>query len=263
MGTGCGRHVHLLGRFRGGHPADGVHRTPQTTNPGGTAEQAAAVGQSVANATATNVAQPLAEAGSGAGAGAGATAPTAPAATTPIPPGITYLLSEWTALNRLVNSGYSPASIGAAAGAELESWDHAPKGYTGVRDLLAKAAEAEAKAAEIPAKAGTAAARTPGFNPATPSAALGRGMQVGALSVPQSWPTTPSPGAQPATLASSRMAAAAESAGMSRGSMAGMSGLAALPAAANANANSGPTGFRFVPRYGYRHRVMNRPPSAG
>jgi hypothetical protein len=38
--------------------------------------------------------------------------------------------------------------------------------------------------------------------------------------------------------------------------------MAGLPGA-SAAAAGGPTGFRFVPRYGYRHRVMNRPPSAG
>lgn len=64
-----------------------------------------------------------------------------------------------------------------------------------------------------------------------------------------------------ATLVSSRMAAA-EAGMMPRGQMAGLAGLAGLPGA-SAAANNGPTGFRFVPRYGYRHRVMNKPPSAG
>lgn len=227
---------------------------PQTTNPAGPAGQTAAVGQSVSNATATHAVQSLAEAG----AGTGATSPTVPGATTPVPPAITYLLHEWTAINRLFGTGYGPTSLGGAASQQLITWEHAPKAYTGIRDMLANAA--------VPAKGvGTAAVSTPSTGGA-PSAALGRGMQIGGLSVPKSWPIAPgSANPAAATLVSSRVAAAAESAAASEAGMmprTGMAGMAGLPGA-SAAAGGGAAGFRFVPRYGYRHRVMNRPPSAG
>jgi hypothetical protein len=40
--------------------------------------------------------------------------------------------------------------------------------------------------------------------------------------------------------------------------MPGMAGMAGAGAA-----GGGANGFRFVPRYGYRHKMMSRPPSAG
>lgn len=224
---------------------------PQTTNPAGPAGQAAAVSQSVGNGTATNTAQSLAQAG--AGTGAGATSPTAPGATTPVPPSITYLLNQWTNFNRLFTGGLSPATHMAAGSQQMITWEHAPKAYTGIRDMLANAA--------APVKGvGTAAAQVPNVGGGA-SAAIGRGMQVGSLSVPQSWPMNPSPANQAATLVSSRVASsAAAEAGVAP--RAGMPGMAGLPGA-SAAAAGGQAGFRFVPRYGYRHRVMNRPPSAG
>lgn len=226
---------------------------PQTTNPAGPAGQAAAVSQSVGNTTATNTAQSLAQAG--AGTGTGATSPTAPGATSPVPPGIAYLMDQWTSFNKLAGGGFSPTPLGDATSQMLITWEHAPKAYTGIRDMLANAA--------APVKGvGTASLQAPSAGGGA-SAAIGRGMQIGGLSVPQSWPTTPA-SANPAaaTLVSSRMATAAQTSEAGVMPRTGMAGMAGLPGA-SAAAGGGASGFRFVPRYGYRHRVMNRPPSAG
>ncbi|OBK89167.1 hypothetical protein A5649_14100 [Mycolicibacter heraklionensis] len=229
---------------------------PQTTNPAATAEQAAAVTKAAGNSAASQAlttAQSLAEASPGAGT------PTVPGGGTV--PSLTALepwIHQLTSYTRLANSalGLNRIGVSGSQGA-LYGWSESGSSFAAVREFLGglpKAAEAATKGV------GTAAAHTPGFGAATPSASIGRGMQIGGLSVPRSWPVIPPSANQvAATLISSRVAA--ESVEMPRAAMAGMGGLAALPAAAGGG--GGPTGFRFVPRYGYRHRVMNRPPSAG
>lgn len=240
---------------------------PQTTNPAAQAGQATATTQAVGNsATSQASSQALTAAQSLAQAGTATGAPTTPGAGTAgggtagggstVPPAITSLLHQWTSINKLLGGGLAPTPIGDSTSQMLITWEHAPKAYTGLRDVLANAVASPAKGA------GTAGFVAPGAGGGMPSVALGRSIQVGALSVPQSWPMAPTSANQAtATLVSSRVAAA-ESGAMPRGGMAGLAGMAGLPGA-SAAANGGPTGFRFVPRYGYRHRVMNRPPSAG
>lgn len=244
---------------------------PQTTNPAAQAGQATATTQAVSNsaasqATSQATSQALNSLQSLAQSGAATATPAAPAAGTGTAP--TSSSAAWTAfLQQIVTplgtlTGYTNSAMGP-----FRLIDMVGQGLNGEEVSGQAVAEARefftslTKVAEV-AKAGTAASYTPGFGSATPSVALGRGIQVGMLSVPQSWPMSPiSANQAAATLASSRVAAA-EAGAMPRGGMAGLAGMAGLPGA-SAAANGGPTGFRFVPRYGYRHRVMNRPPSAG
>ena len=242
---------------------------PQTTNPGAQAGQATATTQAVSNSAASQVtsqatSQALNSVQSLTQAGAATATPAAPATGTAPPTGsaawTAFLQQVVTPLNTL--TGYTNSAMGP-----FRLVDMVGQGLNGEEVSGQAVADARAffteltKVAEV-AKAGTAASHTPGFGAASPSVALGRGIQVGALSVPQSWPMAPTSANQAAaTLASSRVAAA-EAGTMPRGGMAGLAGMAGLPGA-SAAANGGPTGFRFVPRYGYRHRVMNRPPSAG
>lgn len=233
---------------------------PQTTNPAAPAGQAAAATQAAGNSAASQASsqsltamQSLAQAGTATGS------PAAPGTGT-VPPttaGLQQLLNQLTTFTRYANSAMGVQRLGDSVARFLVGWEHSGNGVAGVRDVLGsmtKAAESATKSV------GTAAVSTPGFSAATPSAALGKGVQIGSLSVPQSWPVAPSPANQAATLVSSRVAASAASeAGVAPRGMAGMAGLPGASAAAA----GGPTGFRFVPRYGYRHRVMNRPPSAG
>ncbi|WP_448418088.1 PPE family protein [Mycolicibacter minnesotensis] len=237
---------------------------PQTTNPAGPADQVAATVQSVGNSAATqtfNTAQSIAEAGTATGG-----APIVPGGST-VPP-LTAALQPWVkhlkTFTRLANSSLGIQRIGVSGSqGALYGWNESGSGIAAAKELLMGAPKA---AAEAMAKGvGTAAAQAPGFSPATLSASLGRGMQIGALSVPHSWPVTPVSATQSAATLISSRAAAAEAEVLPRTAMAGFGGLAALPAAAAAagGGGGGPTGFRFVPRYGYRHRVMNRPPHAG
>jgi len=256
---------------------------PQTTNPGAPAGQAAATTQAAGNSATSQTlttTQSLAQAGTatgspatpasgtagggttgagtaGGGTAGGGTAGGGTAGGSTVPPAVTSLLQQWTSLNRLLGGGLGPTPIGDSASQALITWEHAPKAYTGIRDALANASQA----AKAPGTAGFVA---PGTGGGMPAATLSRGMQIGGLSVPQSWPVAPG-SANPATLVSSRVAAAAEGAAASEAGMmsrAGVPGMAGLPGA-SAAAAGGPTGFRFVPRYGYRHKMMQRPPSAG
>lgn len=250
---------------------------PQTTNPAAPAGQGAATTQAAGNSAtsqALTTTQSLAQAGTATGTPTTPTTGTAGGGTagggtagggtagggtagggSTVPPAITSLLHHWTSINRLLGGGLAPTPVGDSVSQTLITWEHAPKAYTGIRDVLANAAASPAKGV------GTAGFVAPGSGGGMPAATLSRGMQIGGLSVPQSWPVTPSPANQAATLVSSRAAAsAAAETGMTP--RPGMAGMAGLPGA-SAAAAGGQAGFRFVPRYGYRHRVMNRPPSAG
>ncbi|KLO29774.1 hypothetical protein ABW16_09195 [Mycolicibacter heraklionensis] len=243
---------------------------PQTTNPAAQAGQATATTQAVGNSAASQAAsqatsqalnsslQSLTQAGAATGTPVVPATGTAP--TTGSAAWTAFLQQIVTPLNTLTgytNSAMGPFRLFDMAGQFLNGEEVSGQAVADARAFFTELT----KVAEV-AKAGTAASYTPGFGAASPSVALGRGIQVGALSVPQSWPMAPTSANQAAaTLASSRVAAA-EAGAMPRGGMAGLAGMAGLPGA-SAAANGGPTGFRFVPRYGYRHRVMNRPPSAG
>lgn len=234
---------------------------PQTTNPTAPAAQAAATTQAAGNSAASQASsqsltamQSLAQAGTATGS------PAAPGSGT-VPPttaALQQMVNQLTTYTRLANSSMGLFRIGDSVGQGLNGWEVSGPAVADSKAFLATLAPA----VEATKSAGTAAAHTPGFGAATPSASLGRGIQVGALSVPQSWPVAPaSANPSAATLVSSRIAttAATEAGVMPR---AGIPGMAGMPGS-SAAAAGGATGFRFVPRYGYRHRVMNRPPSAG
>lgn len=232
---------------------------PQTTNPAAPAGQAVATTQAAGNSAATQASsQALTAAQSLTQAGTATGTPTTPGAT--VPPGMAGLqqwVNQLTTFTRLANSSLGVQQLGQGLQWFLYPWSESGGAVSGANGFMADLAKATGGAAK---GVGTAAVHTPGVGSGAPSAALGRGMQIGGLSVPQSWPVAPGSASQAATLVSSRIAASAasEAGVMPRAGMAGMAGLPGASAAAG-----GPTGFRFVPRYGYRHRVMNRPPSAG
>lgn len=235
---------------------------PQTTSETAPATQAGAATQAAGNSAAS---QALTATQSLAQAGTATATNTAPAAGTTLPPAtvaLQQLAAQLQTLTGYTNSAMGAFRISDTVGQSLNGWEVFGQAIAESKTFLAELP----KAAEIATKGvGTAAARTPGFGAATPSVALGRGLQIGALSVPQSWPVAPGSANQAAaTLVSSRMAVTAEASAAGATPRAGMAGMAGLPGMAGASAaGGGASGFRFVPRYGYRHRVMNRPPSAG
>ncbi|MEB3020004.1 PPE family protein [[Mycobacterium] crassicus] len=234
---------------------------PQTTNPAGPAGQATATSQAVGNSATTQALTTTTQAVAQAGAATGTPVP--PGAATTVPPttaALQELVKQLTTFTGFANSAMGPQRIIDAVGQQLNGWEVSGQAIAESKDFLA----ALAPVAEA-AKVGTAAVQTPGFGAATPSAAVGKGIKIGLLSAPPSWPVAPaSANPSAATLVSSRIAAtaASEAGVMPRAGMAGMAGLPGM-AGASAAAGGGANGFRFVPRYGYRHRMMQRPPSAG
>lgn len=217
---------------------------PQTTSPG--VQPAPAAPDTASAAAGTGSAAP----------GTGVTAPGT--LLPPPPPGAQEFVNGLTTFTGYANSALGVQRLGDMTGQGLNGWEVAGGGYTGARDFLADAA----KAAEVAAKAagpatqsaGTAASRVPVIGGTTPSVTLARGVQIGGLSVPPSWPGAGG-ATNPVTLVS-QITAATESEALPR-AMFGPPGIPAAKAAGQV------TGFRFVPRYGYRQQMMTRPPSAG
>lgn len=237
---------------------------PRTTNPAGPGEDVGVAATDAADAaTAWTTfspasAQPASPAvvapQAVAQVGASTVAPAVPGTATPtVVTSLQPLVKQLTMFTSLANSALGPQRLFDATGQELNGWEDAPNGYAGARDVLAEMT----KAAESAAKSvGTASVVTPAAGVNLPAAGLGKAAQVGMLSVPSSWPGQPGV-ANPATaaLVSSRVAAA-ETGGVSRTGF-------GMPGIPGASATGGATGLRFVPRYGYRHKVMNRPTSVG
>lgn len=227
---------------------------PQTTNPAAPAGQAAATTQAVGNSAASQAlttTQSIAQAATATGTTTAPGAGTAPPTTTAF---LQQLVTQLGTFTGYANSAMGPQRIIDSVAQQLNGFEVSGQAVAESKDFLATLAPVT----EAVKGVGTAAARTPGFGAATPSAAMGRGIQIGALSVPQSWPVAPG-AATPATLVSNQVATteAAAAGAMPR---AGMAGIPGLP---GASAAGGATGMRFVPRYGYRHKMMTRPPSAG
>lgn len=190
---------------------------PQTTNPAAQAGQATATTQAVGNSAASQAAsqatsqalnsslQSLTQAGAATGTPVVPATGTAP--TTGSAAWTAFLQQIVTPLNTLTgytNSAMGPFRLFDMAGQFLNGEEVSGQAVADARAFFTELT----KVAEV-AKAGTAASYTPGFGAASPSVALGRGIQVGALSVPQSWPMAPTSANQAAaTLASSRVAAA-------------------------------------------------------
>src|SRR6185312_15144184 len=87
------------------------------------------------------------------------------------------------------------------------------------------------------------------------TAGVGQASQVGALSVPSSFPGTGP------TLTSATVAA--DQAGAVAAADHGLAGVPGIPGVPGARSASGGTGLRFVPRYGYCNKVMACPPGVG
>lgn len=242
---------------------------PQTTNPAGLGGQSAATGHSAGTSSGTSTMIPSAPAhpvAPGTAApqalaqlGSSATTPGivgAPGSVTPVPPGIQAFLNQWSLLAKVGGQNYNSTQLSDTVSQQLITFEHTPKAYNGIKDYLADAA----KAAESTAKGvGMSSVRIPGVGGLMPAAGLAQAAQVGALSVPSSWPGL-SATANPATATLVASRAASVATGDAEGARRGAFGFPGVPGAAGVG---GGHGFRFVPRYGYRHKVMTRPSHAG
>lgn len=245
---------------------------PKTTNPAGMTGQAAAIGHAAstspgspttlpstpAHLTST-VPQPL----HGLAQPTSSASPTSPTPTPPAAPKPpTSVPSSLTSLNNGWNFGLSWTN-GSAMHTLCAVWrynlqfDEAPKAFTAIKEAGFGAAKGAGGAAKA---LGSAPALVPGVGGGSPVAAgVGQASQIGALSVPGNFP-----GATPALTTSSTIAAE-EAGALAAGNeeaeeaLAGMPGFPGVPGARSA----GGFGLRFVPRYGYRHKIMTRSPGAG
>ena len=244
---------------------------PKTTNEGGLAAQSAAVTQAGANSAGQSasslpsLAQSLSTlSAQGAGAGgvaigeAGTTAPTVPSTPVSILTGLQSLLNPLTSANKLLTNAASPFRIIDSVGQGLNGWEVSGSAVADARALLTqtvKAAESAVKPMVSPASFVPA-----GPTGGAPAVTVGRAMSLGGLSVPANWPGSVPTATQQASLVASRTAAlATEAETAAMRPHFGMPGLPGMPAAAAAGAQR----MRFVPRYGYRHQMMQRPPSGG
>ncbi|MBS9532437.1 PPE family protein [Mycobacterium sp. M1] len=264
--------VAMFGYAAGAHVAMRVSPftpPPSATNPAGLAGQAAAVahsaianGANAASQAATSLPALSAQAQAAAAvtltqAGSSAVTPVVPGTGATVLAGAQAFMDYITPFNSLTTSGFSAFQWASMVGQAMNAMEDTPNAYMNPRDVLANAA----KAAEGVAKAtvSPAAAFVPSGGAGVPAVTVGQATQLGGLSVPSSWPaTSPTTGQAQATLAASRTAVAvAESEGAATRAGFGAPG---LPGAAAAG---GATKMRFVPRYGYRHKMMMRPPSGG
>ncbi len=220
-------------------------RPPQTTNQGGLSGQAAAVSHAASTPSGSPTTVP--------------SAPTNLTAATPTPSPSASTAPSSSALTTL-NNGWSSGlswTNGSAMHSLCAVWrytiqtDEYPKALKAINEV-----SGVANAVGGPARAvAPALGPLPGPNVGAPVAAtLGRATQVGALSVPGSFP-----GATPTLVSSTVTAELADGGGASK-LPGGMPGMPGVPGARSA---AGGHGLRFVPRYGYRNKVMVQPPGAG
>ncbi len=250
---------------------------PRTTNSAGLAGQAAAVGHAAGTSPGTPSAAPTSTPSHVASALpntlAQPTSPTSavtpPAATKPptaVPPGLTSANNATSFFLSWTNGSAAHSVNFAMRG--LFNGNEFPKAYQAVNDVYGGAGKAAAGAAK---PLGSAPSLLPGLGGAPVAASAGQGAQVGGMSVPPSFPGAgPGAGSAVAALraeamtaeevAAVRETAAAEDVDEALGGMPGLPG-AAAPRSAGLDARA--YGFRFVPRYGYRHKVMARTPGAG
>jgi PPE-repeat protein len=236
---------------------------PHTTDPAGLTGQAAAVGHAAGTSPPTPTTLP-------------STAPhvtstvphtlhalaqppssTSPTSTSPASPNPSSSLPGGFAENGtsyFLSNANDGAATGNLAMRGLVSFNEGEKASSAVKDLggAGKAAGGAGKAVGEAAPAlGFAPSPLPGVGGASPIAAgMGQALQVGGLSVPASFP-----GAGPAS--SSAGAAAKVGALVAVEAEETLGGMPGLPGA-SAVRTPGAGGFRFVPRYGYKHKVMPR-----
>ncbi|MGH3970446.1 MAG: PPE family protein, SVP subgroup, partial [Mycobacterium sp.] len=247
---------------------------PRTTNPTGLSGQAAAVGHAASTPSGTPTTLPstpthLASA-TVPHALAQPTSPTSPTSLTPPaaspkPPvsstsGLSSLNDPWK-FGLSWTNGSAMHSLCAVFRYNLQT-DEAPKAFSAIKEVTGGAGKAAGGAAK---GLGSASSLVPGLGggpglggEAPIAAGMGKASQIGALSVPENFPgTTPTLTSSTVALEEASALAGEEDAEEAFGGMPGFPGVPGARSAAAAY------GLRFVPRYGYRLKVMARPPGAG
>ncbi|MFA1704013.1 PPE family protein [Mycobacterium intracellulare] len=240
---------------------------PQTTNSAGLTGQAAAVGHAAGTTPGTPTTLPASpahpvsptpgalQAVSPSTSSAPSTAPGAsgspPASASASAPSLASLNNAWSSGLSWTN-GSAMHTLCAVFRYNLQT-DEFPKASKAINDFVG-AAEKVAKGASTTLRSAPLLAPGAGGGSFV-TAGVGQASQVGALSVPGSFPgTTP-------TLASATLAA--DHAGAVAAADHGLAGMPGVPGVPGARSASGGTGLRFVPRYGYRNKVMACPPGVG
>jgi PPE-repeat protein len=233
---------------------------PHTTDPAGLTGQATAVGHAASTApgtpttlpsTAPHVSSTVPHTLHALAQPPSSTSPTSSISPSPASPnpsssppgGVTDFNSGTSYFLGNANDG---AATGNLAMRGLLSFNEGEKASTAVKDLFGGAGKAAGGAATA---LGSAPSPLPGLGGASPVAAgMGQASPVAGLSVPASFP-----GAAPASSsAGAAVKAGALAAVEAEEAFGGMPGLPGVSAARGAG------GFRFVPRYGYKHKVMPR-----
>ncbi len=238
-----------------------------TTNPAGLTGQAAAVGHAASTTPGTPTTLPAAPAHPAsptpgavqAVTPSTSTAPPTPPAGSSSPPAsasgsapsLSSLNSSWSSGLSWTN-GSAMHTLCAVFRYNLQT-DEFPKASKAFGDLVGSAEKATAGAAKTLSSAPSLAPGVGGGS--LVSASLGQASQVGGLSVPSSFPGTTT------TLVSSTMAA--DQAGVVAAADHGVASVPGIPGVPGARAASGGNGLRFVPRYGYRNKVIACPPGVG
>jgi PPE-repeat protein len=198
---------------------------PRTADPGGLPGQAAAVGN------------------------ASGVPPTTPTTPPSLPSGPGTPLDPYGMVLSQGMSFFLKYPIIAATGlGSLSIWlGDSGDTFVGALGALGGGAQAAGAAANALGAATSAVPVSGGGLPVT--ASLSNAVRIGGLSVPSSFPGVPP--AAPASLGAATLAA--------EEAIGGMPGIPGMPGSWLGGASSGTHTMRFVPRYGYRHRVMARP----
>lgn len=234
---------------------------PQTTNSAGLTGQAAAVGHATSTTPGTPATLPPAHPGSPTPGALQAVSPSPPSAPSTAPgasgsppasaPSLASLNKAWSSGLSWTN-GSAMHTLCAVFRYNLQT-DEFPKASKAIGEFVG-AAEKVAKGASATLR--SAPLLGPGVGGGSfVTAGVGQAAQVGALSVPSTFPGTAP------TLTSATVAA--DQAGAVAAADRGLAGVPGIPGVPGARSASGGTGLRFVPRYGYRNKVMAGPPGIG
>lgn len=237
---------------------------PKTTNSAGLTGQAAAVGHAASTTPGTPTTMSMAAPAHSASPTAGAlqavtpstsSAPSAPPAASSSSasasaPSLASFNNQWSSALSWTN-GSAMHTLCAVFRYNLQT-DEFPKAQKAFGDFVGSAVKTTGVAKTL----SSAPALAPGLGGGSlVTAGVGQASQVGALSVPSSFPgTTP-------TLTSATFTA--DQAGAVAAADHGPAGMPGFPGVPGARSASGGNGLRFVPRYGYRNKVIACPPGAG
>lgn len=239
-----------------------------TANPAGFTEQAAAVSHAASTSPGTSAPLPSTPAhlssaapgtlhALGQASSAAPASPTAPGSSAPAtsststPSSLSSFNNAWSSGLSWTN-GSAMHTLCAVFRYNLQT-DEFPKVPKAFKELAGAAEKAATGAAKSLSSAPSLAPGVGGGSLVT--AGIGQASQVGALSVPSSFPGTS------ATLASSVITP--ESAGVVASGEQANAAVGGIPGMPGARSAAGNQGLRFVPKYGYRNKVMVRPPGAG